>query len=61
MKLRVAYTVHIGDDYRHAIRHMQGLTGLATRAEVADFFFAEGYTNGLTVLEDYMSDEGRRR
>ena len=34
MRVRISYTVEVGDDYRRAIRAFYGKDGLATREEV---------------------------
>lgn len=45
MRVRVQYTVDASDEYRRAIRHFYGKTGMATREEVVDW------------LKDYGSSE----
>lgn len=42
MRVRVAYTVTVGDDYRRAINAFYGRPGLATREEVRRWLEAFG-------------------
>lgn len=58
MKVRVAYTEDVSDDFRRAIRRYHGETGLATRKEVQDWFYLYGQSenDSITMLLD-MSEE----
>lgn len=42
MKVRVSYTVDVDDSFRRGINRWYGRPGLATRAEVRDWFQANG-------------------
>jgi hypothetical protein len=42
MKVRVAYTTEVSDDYRRAINNYYGKPGLATREEVRRWLEAHG-------------------
>lgn len=42
MRVRIAYSVDVGDDYRRAINDFYGKPGLATRQEVKDWLRAYG-------------------
>ena len=42
MKVRVAFTVEVGDRFRRALRLNHGDTGLASRNEVRSFFMMHG-------------------
>lgn len=64
MRVRVAYTMDVSDDYRRAIRAYYGRTGLASRDEIKAW--AEQY--GASMDDDLMSvylqqadDDDKRR
>jgi hypothetical protein len=59
MKVRVAYTVDVDDRIRLAIRSYYGISGMATRAEVVEFYKRNGGTLDNDILSDY--DERLRR
>lgn len=42
MRVRVAYTVEVDDDFRHEVRQFYGKDGLASREEVKRWFRAYG-------------------
>lgn len=52
MRVRIAYTVDANDDLRAAINHHFGRPGLATRAQVAEWYVA----NGTSGDDDLMHD-----
>lgn len=52
MKVRVAYTTDVGDDYRRAIRAFYGLPGLATRAEVRDWLMRYGSSEDDNLMDE---------
>ena len=65
MRVRFGYTVDVSDDQRRVIAaynddNHEGLDNAAgrraTRAEVADFFSALGYDNGIGVMNDYIGE-----
>lgn len=65
MRVRFGYTVDVPDDQRRIIAayNDDDHAGLdddagrrATHAEVADFFSALGYDNGLGVMNDYIGE-----
>lgn len=65
MRIRFGHTVDVSDDQRRVIAaynddDREGLDSArgrrASRAEVADFFSALGYENGLGVMNDYIGE-----
>lgn len=65
MRVRFGYTVDVSDDQRRIIaayndddhdRLDDAVARRATHAEVADFFSALGYDNGLGVLNDFIGE-----
>jgi hypothetical protein len=61
MKVRVAYTVDVGDDYRRAINHYYGRAGLATRSEVRDWLTVHGSANDDDLMSELdAADENAR-
>ncbi|UCN12715.1 hypothetical protein [Mycobacterium intracellulare] len=65
MRVRFGYTVDVSADQRRVIAaynddNHEGLDNVAgrraTRAEVADFFSALGYDNGIGVMNDYIGE-----
>jgi hypothetical protein len=65
MRVRFGYSVDVSDDQRRIIaayndddhaRLDDGKGRRATRVEVADFFSALGYENGLGVMNDYIGE-----
>ena len=65
MRVRFGYSVDVSDDQRRVIAaynddddaQLDGESGRrATHAEVADFFSALGYDNGLGVMNDYIGE-----
>ena len=59
MKVRVAYTAVVDDDYRRAIRHHYGAPGLATREEVRRWLEEYGSCMDTDLYYDlrYADDE----
>jgi hypothetical protein len=53
MRVRVTYTVDVDDEYRRAIRRYHGDDGLATRAEVQDWFKLKGFTMDDDLAHDH--------
>lgn len=52
MKVRVAYTTTVDDDYRRAINMFYGRPGLATRAEVVEWLRAYGSSEDDNLMSD---------
>lgn len=52
MKVRVAYTVDVGEHLRAAINHHFGRPGLATRADVVDWYVANGTSGDDDLVHD---------
>lgn len=50
MKVRISYTEEIPDDFRRAINAYYGRTGLATRAEVQQWFWLYGQSMNDDVM-----------
>ncbi len=59
MKVRVAYTIDVPDELRRAINHYWGRPGLATRAEVADWYRAHGSSEDDNLFHDLESARER--
>lgn len=57
MRVRVIYTVDVDDDYRRAIRHYHGETGLAERWEVRDFLMLHGSSLDDDIMRDLPDEE----
>ncbi|TXI62930.1 hypothetical protein [Mycolicibacterium mageritense] len=65
MRVRFGYTVEVSDDQRRIIAAYNdddhdGLDDAAgrraTHSEVADFFSALGYDNGIGVMNDFIGE-----
>lgn len=55
MRVRVAYTVNVDDDFRMAIRHHIGQCGtLATRAEIRQHFEMSGESEDDDLTQEWM-------
>lgn len=56
--VRVAYTVEVTDSLRRAIRAFYGKQGLASRAEVVDWFkdYGSSMNDDLSVLLSTLED-----
>lgn len=62
MKVRITYTVEVGDFYRRAIRHHFGQSGLATRAEVKEWIRQHGSSHDDDITWDLQqADEQEER
>ena len=59
MKVRVSYTVDVGDDYRRAINHHYGLPGLASRDDVRRWLEANGSQGDTDLMYDLEQAERR--
>lgn len=57
MKVRVSYTVEVSDDYRRAIRHYFGQTGLATRDDVRRWLEMHGSSEDENLMYDFHTNE----
>ena len=57
MKVRVSYTAEVSDEYRRAIRRYHGQTGMATRQEVKDWFWAHGEQMDDELMGTYGDPE----
>lgn len=57
MKVRVSYTATVGDDYRRAIRHYHGLSGLAAREEVRSWLELHGSSEDDNLMYDLQQAE----
>jgi hypothetical protein len=57
VKVRVAYSVTVDDDYRRAIRLHYGQPGLATRAEVRDWLQAHGSAGDDDLMWDLQQHD----
>lgn len=57
MRVRVAYTTEVSDDYRRAIRLHYGKPGLATRAEVKRWLEAHGSAEDDDLMFDLQNAE----
>ena len=58
MRVRVAYTATVDDDYRRALRHSWGECGtLATREEVRNALIAVGQSNDADLIEEWQECE----
>lgn len=60
MKVRVAYTVEVDDDFRRAVRAFYGQPGLATRAELKDWFRDYGRSQDDDVMWELQERERRK-
>lgn len=52
MKIRIAYTVEVSDEYRRAINERYGRPGLATREQVRQWI----HQNGTSMDDDLMAN-----
>lgn len=52
MKVRVAYTTSVDDDYRRAINHHYGKPGLASRDEVRRWLEVHGTAEDDDLMHD---------
>jgi hypothetical protein len=50
MKVRVTYVVHVSDELRSAIAESYGLTGMANRDIVVDWYKTYGVNHAITKL-----------
>ena len=57
MKIRVAYTVDVPDDWRRAIRAFYGQEGLATRAECVQWLRTYGSSEDDNLAFEYMPED----
>lgn len=57
MKVRIAYTVEVDDQYRRAIRQYYGKEGLATRDEVVHWHRLRGESMDDDLAELLGGDE----
>lgn len=57
MRVRISYTVEVDDAFRRAINLHYGLPGLATRAEVKQWFAAHGESESDNVMYDLQIHE----
>lgn len=56
MKVLVEYVVNVDDQFRRAIRRYYGKTGLATRAEVQEWFKSYGESMNTDLAAYYGED-----
>ena len=61
MKVRVAYTIEVSDDYRRAIRVYYGREGLASREEVQDWIKRYGTSEDDNLMSDLQLAEDTQR
>ena len=55
MRVRVAYTVTVDDDYRMALRHQMSQCGtLATRDEVRDQLWMSGESEDNDIMQEWQ-------
>lgn len=59
MKVRIAYTVEVDDDFRRAINLHYGEPGLATREDVRDWFAAHGESASDDLMYELQESEER--
>ncbi len=59
MKVRVAYTITVDDDYRRAINLHYGQPGLASRAEVVRWARTHGSAGDDDLMHDLAQHEER--
>lgn len=59
MKIHVAYTVDVSDDYRRAINIWYGRDGLATREQVVSWLRTNGTSGDDDIINDLWSRRGR--
>jgi hypothetical protein len=61
MKVRVAYTVEVDDNFRRAINEHFGREGLATHAQVRNWYESVGHSmdNDLDYPDDPIINDGR--
>jgi len=57
MKVRVAYTTTVGDDYRRAINLHYGKPGLASRDDVRRWLEAHGSSEDDNLMHDLAEAE----
>ena len=53
MKVRIAYTVEVDDDFRRAVADWYGRSGLATRDEIKRWYEA----NGRSLDDDFSQTD----
>lgn len=59
MKVRIAYTIEVSDDYRRAINLRVGRPGLATRAEVKHWIEDHGSYYDEDLMEQLKEEDAR--
>ena len=59
MKVRIAYTVDVSDDYRRAINLRTGRGGLATRAEVRHWLEDHGSYYDADLMQQLEQEDAR--
>jgi len=57
MKVRIAYTTEVSDDYRRAINVFYGLPGLASRDEVKNWLLNYGSSQDDDLMHDLQEHE----
>lgn len=57
MKVKVSYTVDVDDNFRRAIRAYHGQSGMATRAEVREWFKNHGHTMDDDLEYEYSQEQ----
>lgn len=60
MKVKVSYTVEVTNEYRRALRRYRGGCGMATRAELAEWFEFHGFTGDDDLIAE-CGDEAAQR
>lgn len=58
MRVRIAYTVDVDDDFRRAIRNHYGQSGLADREDVRQWVRAYGDSMNDDIIHDLGRAEG---
>lgn len=61
MKVRIEYTVDVDEEFRKALRHYKGKTGLATRGEIKIHFIDYGHLQDDDIISTYREHEKRKK
>lgn len=57
MKVRVAFTVEVNEDFRRALRRRYGQTGMASRKEVHDWYRDNADSIDSDLMDEYWKSE----
>ena len=57
MKIRICYTINVGNRLRRAINHHYGKPGLASREEIRSFYIMYGESVDADILYDLEQAE----